>query len=85
MRNLQACVQLQYPQEISVLAIPLTWKGIRERNLIPIRMEEAGNGETANSIGLTPGGDKVTDAKAMKYTSVVISVDVKVLVLLDNA
>ena len=40
-------------------------------------MEEAGNGETANSIGLTPGGDKVTDAKAMKYTSVVISADVK--------
>ena len=75
MRNLQACVQLQYSQEISVLAIDM--EGIRERNLIPIRMEEAGNGETANSIGLTPGGDKVTDAKAMKYTSVVIGVDVK--------
>lgn len=67
MLNLQACVQLQYSQEISVLATCLAETGIWEQNLPRIRTEEACNGIRAKSIGLTPGGDKVTDAKTMKY------------------
>jgi hypothetical protein len=57
-------------KKYSVLANPLTWKGIRGRNLIPVRMEEAGSGNTANSIGLTSGGDKVTNAKAIYNVNV---------------